>query len=219
VRKEKEEQVTAQGVLVCIGRKPNTADLFAEGVTPEMNRGFLVVDPDTYRTSIPHIYAIGDAIGGIQLAHKASAEGQAAVSRLYGENPAVDPKFVPSCVYTEPEIASVGMTAEEAKERDIPVKTGKYLMSGNGKSIIDQQERGFIKVVVEENTDKLIGVQMMCGRASDLISEYTMAIANGMTRRELLKGMRPHPSYCEGLTEALEAVCGESIHSMPVAKR
>jgi dihydrolipoamide dehydrogenase len=218
-RKEKEEQVTAQGVLVSIGRRPDTANLFAEGLAPEMNRGFLVVNPDTYQTSLPHVYAIGDAIGGIQLAHKASAEGQAAVSRLYGENPAVDPRYVPSCVYTEPEIASAGITAEEAKEQGIPVKTGKYLMSGNGKSIIDLQERGFIKVVVDAESDKLLGIQMMCGRASDLVSEYTMAIANGMTRRDLLRGMRPHPSYCEGLTEALEAAEGESIHSMPAAKR
>lgn len=217
-RKEKEEQATAQGVLVSIGRKPNTSGLFAEGLTPELNRGFLVVDPDTYQTSIPHVYAIGDVIGGIQLAHKASAEGQAAVSRLYGKTPSVTLQYVPSCVFTEPEIASVGMTAEEAKAKQIAVKTGKYLMSGNGKSIIDQQERGFIKVVVDAETDKLLGIQMMCGRASDLISEYTMAIANGMTRGELLKGMRPHPSYCEGLTEALEAVEGESIHSMPVRK-
>lgn len=219
VRNQKPEQVTAQGVLVSIGRKPNTGGLFAEGLEPEMDRGFLTVDPDTYRTSIPHVYAIGDVIGGVQLAHKASAEGQAAVGRLYGAAPAVDPKYVPSCVFTEPEIASVGLTAEDAKAKGIAVKTGKYLMSGNGKSIIDLQERGFIKVVVDADTDKLLGIHMMCGRASDLISEYTMAVANGLTRRELLKGMRPHPSYCEGLTEALEAVEGESIHSMPVRKK
>ena len=216
-KKEEEVAVSAEGVLVAIGRKPNTAELFAEKCMPEINRGFIVVD-DKYETNVKGIYAIGDAIGGIQLAHKAEAEGQAVVEMICGNKPEVDPHFVPSCIYTEPEIASVGITADEAKEKGIAVKTGKYLMSGNGKSIIDLQERGFIKVVVDEATDKLLGMQMMCGRATDLISEYTMAIANGMTRAELLKGMRPHPTYCEGISEALEAVEGKSIHSAPVRK-
>lgn len=217
-RKGQEQSVTAEGVLVSIGRRPNTAGLFAEECTPQMERGFLVVDK-TYQTTIPGIYAIGDAIGGVQLAHKAEAEGQAVVEMLRGNQPETDPAFVPSCIYTQPEIASVGITAEEAKTAGIEVKTGKYLMSGNGKSIIDMQERGFVKVVVDAQTDKLLGIQMMCGRATDLISEYTMAIANGLTREQLLKGMRPHPTYCEGITEALEAVEGKSIHSAPVKKK
>lgn len=217
-RKGETQSVAAEGVLVSIGRRPNTANLFAEDCTPEMERGFLKTD-DTYQTTIPGIYAIGDAIGGIQLAHKAEAEGQAVVEMIAGNKPEISTKLVPSCIYTEPEIATVGLTANEAKEQGIAVKTGKYLMSGNGKSIIDMQDRGFIKVVVEEETDKLLGIQMMCGRATDLISEYTMAIVNGLTREELLKGMRPHPTYCEGITEALEAVEGKSIHSTPVRKQ
>lgn len=137
---------------------------------------------------------------------------------ICGNTPEIDLGYIPSCIYTEPEIATVGLTATEAKEKGIAVKTGKYLMNGNGKSIIDMQERGFIKVVVEEETDKILGIQMMCGRATDLISEYTMAIANGLIRAQLLKGLRPHPSYCEGITEALEAVEGKSIHSAPVKR-
>ena len=216
-RKEQQEQVVAEGILVSIGRRPNTANLFDENCMPELNRGFVVVDKN-YQSSIPHIYAIGDAIGGVQLAHKAEAEGQAVAAIICGQQPHCDIALVPSCIYTEPEISSVGITADEAKARGIAVKTGKYLMSGNGKSIIDLQERGFIKVVVDAETDKLLGVQMMCGRATDLISEFAAAIANGMTREQLLKGMRPHPTYCEGITEALEAVEGMSIHSAPVRK-
>lgn len=216
-KKEEEVSVTAEGVLVSIGRRPATAGLFAEGLNVDMERGFIKVD-EKYESSVKGIYAIGDAIGGIQLAHKAEAEGCAAVEMMKGNKPETDPKFVPSCIYTEPEIASVGITADEAKEKGIAVKTGKYLMSGNGKSIIDMQDNGFIKVVVEEATDKILGIQMMCGRATDLISEYTMVIANGMTRAEVLKGMRPHPTYCEGISEALEAVEGKSIHSAPVRK-
>ena len=216
-RKEQQEQVTAEGILVSNGRRPNTEGLFAEGCKPEMNRGFITVDKN-YQSTIPHIYAIGDVIGGVQLAHKAEAEGQAVAAIICGDEPHCDPSLVPSCIYTEPEIASVGITADEAKAKGIAVKTGKYLMSGNGKSIIDLQERGFIKVVADAETDRLLGIQMMCGRATDLISEFTMAIANGMTRAQLLKGMRPHPTYCEGITEALEAVDGMSIHSAPARK-
>lgn len=216
-RKGKEQSVTAEAVLVSIGRRPCTEGLFVDTCIPEMNKGFLVVD-EKYQTTLEDVYAIGDVIGGIQLAHKAEAEGQAVVEMICGNIPETDPAYVPSCIYTEPEIATVGITAAEAKEKGIAVKTGKYLMSGNGKSIIDMQERGFIKVVVEEETDKILGIQMMCGRATDLISEYTMAIANGLTRKQLLKGMRPHPTYCEGITEALEAVEGKSIHSAPVRR-
>ena len=216
-RKEKEQSVTAEAVLVSIGRRPCTDGLFADECVPEMNRGFLIVD-EKYQTSMESVYAIGDVIGGIQLAHKAEAEGQAVVEMICGNTPEIDTAYIPSCIYTEPEIATVGLTATEAKEKGIAAKTGKYLMNGNGKSIIDMQERGFIKVVVEEETDKILGIQMMCGRATDLISEYTMAIANGLTRAQLLKGLRPHPSYCEGITEALEAVEGKSIHSAPVRR-
>lgn len=214
-KNEQSMSVTAHGVLVAIGRRPNTRGLFAEAVLPEIESGFIKVN-EKYESSIPGIYAIGDAIGGIQLAHKAEAEGQAVIELMCGNLPLTDPHLVPSCIYTNPEIASVGITADEAKKFGIAVKTAKYIMSGNGKSMIDMQERGFIKVVVDEETDILLGIQMMCGRATDLISEYTSAIANGMTYQQLLKGMRPHPTYCEGISEALEAVEGKSIHSTPV---
>ena len=215
--KGKPESVCAQGVLVSVGRRPQTAGLFAEGITPEMNRGFLVVN-ERFETSVPGIYAIGDVIGGIQLAHKAEAEGLACVAYMVGREPDTSVRVVPSCIYSSPEIASVGLTAEEAQERGIAVKKSKYLMSGNGKSIIEGEDRGFIKMVFDAETDRLLGVQMMCGRATDLISEFTGAIVNGWTRRQLLTGMRPHPSFCEGITEALEAAEGMSIHSAPVVK-
>ena len=218
--KEKTETITAEGVLVAIGRRPNTEKLFAatvSEVTPAMERGFIKVN-DSYETSVPGIYAVGDVIGGVQLAHKAEAEGLAAVELMCGKRPATDPHLVPSCIYTNPEIASVGISADDAKREGRAVKTAKYLMAGNGKSVIDLQERGFIKVVFDAETDVLLGVQMMCGRATDLVSEFTGAILNGMTHAQLLRGMRPHPSFCEGITEALEAIDGLSIHSAPARK-
>ncbi len=213
-QKNQTQSVTAEGVLVSIGRRPNTKDLFLENITPELNRGFIAVN-EQYESSIPGIYAVGDVIGGIQLAHKAEAEGMAAVELMNGNQPSVDLKLVPSCIYTSPEIASVGITADDAKKEGRAVKTGKYLMNGNGKSVIELQDPGFIKVVFDEETDALLGIQMMCGRASDLIGEFTGMIINGTTREQLLKGMRPHPSFCEGVSEAVEAVEGKSIHSAP----
>jgi len=162
--KDTRKTAEAQGVLVAIGRRPNTEGLFPPGTEPDMERGFIQVN-ERYESSIPGVYAVGDVIGGIQLAHKAEAEGMAAVAYMCGKAPETDPRLVPS---TE--------------------------------------------------TDKLLGVQMMCGRATDLVSEFTGAILNGATHKQLLRGMRPHPSFCEGISEALEAVDGMSIHSAP-AKR
>ncbi len=215
--KESNQSVTAEGVLVSIGRRPNTADLFSPEMIPEMEKGFIKVN-DRFACSIEGIYAVGDVIGGVQLAHKAEAEGLAAIEMMCGHAPATDPRLVPSCIYTNPEIASVGITPDEAKWEGLAVKSAKYLMSGNGKSIIDMQERGFIRVVFDENTDQLLGVQMMCAHATDLISEFTGAILNGITHSQLLRGMRPHPTFSEGITEALEAVEGKSIHSAPIRK-
>jgi len=209
--------VQAEGVLVSIGRQPNTNGLFGPGFEVEMDRGFIVTD-DKFATSAEGIYAVGDVIGGIQLAHKAEAEGLAAVEMICGHKPATDPHVVPSCIYTNPEIASVGLTASEAQANKLEVKSAKYVMSGNGKSIIDMQERGFIKLLFDAQSDALLGVQMMCARATDMISEFTGMIVNGITHEQLLRGMRPHPSFSEGITEALDAVYGQSIHSAPVRK-
>lgn len=147
------------------------------------------------------------------------AQGIAAAEYLAGKEPSVNVKIVPGCVYTSPEIASVGITEDEAKERNIPVKTGKFIMSANGKSLITKEERGFIKVVAEEKTGKILGAQMMCARATDMIGEFVTAVANGLTVSQLLAGMRAHPTYNERIGEALEELEGGAIHVMPKKKR
>ena len=129
---------------VRLERCPNTDGLFAEDATPEMNRGRVVVN-EKFETSIPGVYAIGDLIFGAQLAHAASAQGIQVVEQLAGKEVSVDVNVVPGCVYTDPEIASVGITEDEAKEKGIAVKVGKFIMSANGKSLITKEERGFIK--------------------------------------------------------------------------
>ncbi len=217
---EKEKEVRASGryILCAVGRRPNTDGLFGEDVEPDMERGRVVVDED-FATSLPGVYAIGDLVKGMQLAHLASAQGVYVVEKLAGKEPSIDLKVVPGCVYTDPEIASVGMTEEEAKEAGKEIKTGKFIMSANGKSLITQEERGFVKVVVCAETEVILGAQMMCARATDMIGELATAAACGLTVQDLLKGMRAHPTYNEGLAEALEDAVGEAVHIMPKKKR
>ena len=179
---------------------------------PEHRR---VVVNEKFETSIPGVYAIGDLIFGAQLAHAASAQGIQVVEQLAGKEVSVDVNVVPGCVYTDPEIASVGITEDEAKEKGIAVKVGKFIMSANGKSLITKEERGFIKIVAEEESGVIVGAQMMCARATDMIGEFVTAVANNMTVSQLLKGMRAHPTYNEGIGEALEELEGGAIHVMP----
>lgn len=212
--KEKEMRALGQYILCAVGRIPNTDGLFAEAATPEMERGRVVVDEE-FETSIDGVYAIGDLVKGMQLAHLASAQGIYVAEKLAGKNPENHLDIVPGCVYTDPEIASVGLTEEEAKQRGIEVKTGKFIMSANGKSLITREERGFIKVIADAKTEVILGAQMMCARATDMIGEFGTAIANGLTAADLLKAMRAHPTYNEGVTEALEDAVGEAIHIAP----
>ena len=215
----KDEEMSASGerVLAAMGRIPYTEGLF-DGVEVEMNRRFIKVD-DNFQTSVPHIYAIGDVIGGAMLAHKASAEGIRAVEIIAGKEADVDVKTIPGCVYTSPEIASVGLSEEEAKEAGIETYVGKYSMMGNGKTIISGTGRGFIKVVFNAADDKIIGAQMMCDRATDMIGEMCTAITSGLTQQELAKVMRPHPTYVEAVTEAVHISKGHAVHVMPARKR
>lgn len=216
--KEKEQEVSARYVLCAVGRVPNTEGLFAEDALPDMERGRVLVD-EKFETSIPGVYAIGDLIFGMQLAHTASAQGTVVAEYLAGKSASVDLSVVPSCVYTDPEIASVGLTEEAAKEQGIPVRVGKFIMSANGKSLISREERGFVKILAAEESGVILGAQMMCARATDMIGELATAVANGLTAKQLLRGMRAHPTYNEGVGEALEELEGGAIHVMPRRKR
>lgn len=212
--KGKAQAVPAQQVLVAIGRRPNIQGLFAEGFEVACERGRIVTD-ENFRTSVDSIYAIGDVTSKIQLAHMASAQGICAVHIIAGQKPPIDLRYVPGCIYTDPEIASVGITEDEAKQQGIPVKKGKFLMTGNGRSLIDEQERGFIKVLAHQETDVILGAQLMCSRATDIVAELATAIVNGLTCAQLAGVIRPHPTFCEGVTEAVEDVHAMAIHLAP----
>lgn len=200
--KETAQEVEVDGILVAVGRRANTEGLIGEGMEFSMERGRILVNKN-YQTNYPNIYAIGDVIGGIQLAHVASAEGINAVAHMMNEKLPINMGAIPGCVYTNPEIATVGLSKEEAEAAGMSVTTHKYAMSANGKSVLSNQERGFIKVVAEAETGKILGAQMMCARATDMISEFGTAITGGMTLAEMRSVIRPHPTFSEGITEAV----------------
>lgn len=213
----KECELEAESILVANGRDPETEGLFCGGFTLPMCNGRIVVN-DRFETPVPGIYAIGDVTGGMQLAHLASAQAITVCERLAGEEPSVCLEFVPNCIYTDPEIACVGMTEAEAISDGRSPLVGKYMMSGNGKTIIENGERGFIKLVFDAESEILLGAQLMCERATDMIAELATACANHLTAEQLTLTMRPHPTFCEAVTEAVESAHGRSIHSMPQKK-
>ena len=201
-QKGKEGTAEAEAVLCAIGRAPYSKDLFAEGLEVVYDRRRVHVD-EHFATSVPGVYAIGDVSSPVQLAHVATAQGIACVDEIAGRVPSQNMRLVPGCVYTRPEIATVGITEAEAKEQGIPVKTAKGLMSANGRTVILEGERGFMKLVANAETGKLIGAALMCERASDMISQLSLAMAQELTVKELLGIIRPHPSFEEALGTAL----------------
>ncbi len=200
--KETQQTVEADGVLICIGRRPNTEGLFEGEPLVEMERGFIHVN-ENGQTNVPSIYAIGDVTGGLMLAHEATAEGRRAVEHMQGKTPAIRADIIPGCIYTEPEIASVGLTVDQAKEKGLAADSQKYPMTANGKTVVEGAERGFMKVVFEESTHKILGAQMMCERATDMISEFALAITQDLTLEDMARVVRPHPTFSEAITEAV----------------
>ena len=199
-----EHTLPADTVLAAAGRRPATGGLFAEGAAPELERGFVKVD-GSFRTSIPSIYAIGDAIGGAMLAHKAEAEGRVVADLLLGRAPVRGVSPIPACVYTSPELAQVGLTADQARAGGVPAVTGKCVLGGNARTLIEGGRRGFVKLVFHRETRALLGASLCCYRATDLISELTLAVSLGLTAEQLLRPVRPHPTFAEAISEAAEA--------------
>lgn len=200
--KGKPDFAEGEAVLCAVGRRAKLAGLFADGLQPEQDGAILKVN-ERYETSIPGVYAIGDAASSTQLAHVAAAQGQAFAELLCGKETQVDMSIVPSCVYCRPEIAVVGLTEAEAKARGIPVKTGKCVLGGNARTLIEDPGRSFMKVLSHAETGEILGAQFMCMNAPDMISQISEAMARHLHPRDLLLAMRPHPTYEEALTEAL----------------
>ena len=200
----KECMVQAEGVLIATGRRAYLDGLFAEGAAPEMERGAVAAD-ELGRTSIPGLYVIGDAKArNIQLAHVAEAQAKNVAAVIAGEAPVVDLSVIPSCIYTSPEIASVGMTEEEAKKTGISVAVKKYLTGANGKCLIENAESGYVKLVTNAENGCILGAQLVCPRATDLIGELALAVQKGLTAADLAAVIHPHPTFSEMISGAAE---------------
>lgn len=202
-QKDKDVAVTGEKVLCAIGRRAYFDGLFAPGMMPSLNGKRLLVD-ENYQTSIPGVYAIGDASSAVQLAHVAAAQGTDCVERMCGSKGTTDLRVIPSCIYSAPEIAVVGLTEAEAKEQDIPAVSGKCTLFSNARTIIEDPGRCFMKLVGRTDTREVIGAQLMCQHASDMISQISTAMVNHLTAEQLLSVMRPHPSFEEAMAEAVE---------------
>ena len=191
--------VHADSVLVSVGRRPNTAGLLPPEMEGILNRGFIPVS-SAGETAIPGLWAVGDVTeGSMQLAHTASWEGRRAVRAMFGEDAGALMQ-VPLCVFTEPEIASVGLTQEEAKAKGLAVETQKNLTSANGKSLVEGMDRGFARLVFDAGSGKLVGAQLMCAHASEMVGALGALIESGADRNALRHVIWPHPTVSEILS-------------------
>jgi dihydrolipoamide dehydrogenase len=204
--------VEAEAVLIAVGRNPLSPNLGLEKVGVELDRGFIKVD-DSFRTACPSIYAIGDVIRPPLLAHKASAEGIAAVEIMAGvREPGFDLLSIAGCIYCEPEVATVGLTEAQARERGIEVKVGKFPFRAIGKSVAVNQTEGFVKIVASKEYSEVLGAQIIGHHATDLISEIVLGRTLETTTAEIGKTPHPHPTLTEAIMEAALAAEGEAIH-------
>lgn len=205
-------EIITEKVLVSIGRTLNsdTIGLDAVGIN-KGPRGEILVD-SRMETNIPGIYAVGDVTGGILLAHVASTEGKVAAHNATGDDVHMDSSVVPAAIFTSPEIASVGMREYEAKENGIQFRTGHFQFRALGKAHAMGEFAGFVKLLADESSDKIIGAHIIGPHASDLIHEAALAMKKGLTARDVAQTIHAHPTLSEGLMEAAEDIHGEAIH-------
>ncbi|MCY8484486.1 dihydrolipoyl dehydrogenase [Bacillus atrophaeus] len=203
---------SAEKMLISVGRQANVEGIGLENTDILTENGVISVN-DTYQTKESHIYAIGDVIGGLQLAHVASREGIIAAEHIAGLEPLpLNPAFVPKCIYSNPEAASVGLTEEEAKQNGYQTKIGKFPFMAIGKALVHGETDGFVKIVADADTDDILGVHMIGPHVTDMISEAGLAKVLDASPWEIGHTIHPHPSLSEAIGEAALAADGKAIH-------
>lgn len=206
-------------VLVSVGRVPNSNDIGLENTSVQKDeKGFVRVN-DRLQTDDPRIYAIGDVAGGVLLAHKASKEARIAVDAILGENVSADHIIIPAVVFTDPEVAWAGLTESEAKERNIAVEIAKFPWSASGRALTFDRTDGMTKLVIEPETERLLGVGMVGAHAGELIAEGVVAIEMGASVRDLAETIHVHPTLSETIMEAAHAYYGDATHIYTPRKR
>ena len=206
------ESLVADAALVAIGRRPYTQGLGLDAIgVARDGQGRVVVD-DGFATNIPGIYAIGDAIRGPMLAHKAEEEGIAVAERLAGQKPSIDYNAIPAVVYTWPEVASVGGTEEELKAAGTGYRTGKFPFTANPRARTNGDTEGFVKILADSATDRVLGVHIIGPDAGTMIAEAALAIEFGASAEDIARTSHAHPTLSEAIKEAALAVDGRAIH-------
>ena len=206
------EELVYDYVLMSIGRKPQTAGLGLENTNVQVNeRGWIVADK-TLKTNDENIYAIGDIVGEPMLAHKASHEARVAVDAISGKKVAFEPLAIPAVVFTDPEIAWAGITENQAKEKGIKFETAKFPWAASGRAVTLDRNDGVTKVIVDPDTERILGVGISGPGAGELIAEAVLAIEMGATVKELALTIHPHPTLSETVMEAAELFFGHSSH-------
>ncbi|WP_232696214.1 dihydrolipoyl dehydrogenase [Brevibacillus daliensis] len=209
----KQESFTADRLLLAVGRVANVDNLGLEATEIQVNSGKIEVN-GTYQTSEPHIYAVGDVIGGMQLAHVAAHEGILAVEHMNGlKKDQLDPLKVPRCTYSRPEVASIGLSEKQAKEQGFQMKIGKFSFKSLGKALVHGENDGFIKIIMDEKTEDVLGIHMIGPHVTELISQGALARVLDATPWEISQAIQPHPSLGEAFGEAALSIEGLAINA------
>ncbi len=198
-------------VLVAVGRRPRTSGIGLEKVGVKLERGFVAVDAQR-RTNVPTVFAIGDCAGAPLLAHKAMREGVVAAEVIAGQNSAYDPMAVPNCVYTDPQLATAGLSEEQAKAAGYEIRVGRFRLAALGRARTVGNTDGMVKVIGDKKTDFVLGVHIVSPTAESMIAEAVLAIEMGATVEDIGLTMHPHPTFSESIMEAAELVHGRAIH-------
>lgn len=206
------EEIVAEKMLVSIGRRPNTRGYGFESLGINMGPAGNIIVNDKMETNVKDIYAIGDAVGGIMLAHVASAEGIVAAENATGHQSTVDYSAVPCCVYTSPEIASVGLTPDKAQNLGREVKIGRFPFAASGKALTAGEDAGFARIVIDRETDRVLGAQIIGPHATELIAEVSIAVRWRLTAAQIGATIHAHPTLAESIMEAAEHARGRAIH-------
>lgn len=204
-------ELQGEKILVAVGRAPSYEGIDVNKLGVRTEKGAIVTD-DALRTNVPGIYALGDVNGKLMLAHKASAEGIVAVENIMGKAAKMDYRVIPQCVYSFPEIASVGLTEKEAREKYGEIKVGKFPFAANGKALIEDETKGFVKVIADKQYKEILGVHIIGPAATDLISEAVVAMKLECTADELAECIHPHPTIAEALMEAFHDTAHKAVH-------
>ncbi len=205
------QKAACDAVLMAVGRRPYADGLQLEKAGVRVDRGAVATDA-TMATNIPHIYAIGDINGKSMLAHTASMEGIVAVENICGHAAKMDYSKIPSAIYIKPEVASIGLTEEQAREKYGNIKVGKFPMMANGKALIEGETRGIVKIIVDEKHLEIVGAHLYCVHATDMVAEMSVAMNLECTADELVKMIHPHPTVSEVIHEAAHAAESKAIH-------